>query len=178
MAIDEILDWILNVLTTYIHVLELQVITGPPLIYMLYKPTQRPLNHFPTCCVFLCRTMATALRVEILQHHVIQSSLDKLQYRTDLVDPVSFLLGTDRIDNTIHSRLLTVSAGTCSYHTATGCVNVFIKNPLAHERASFHYRYLATCLHATILRSQWSKVWRHIFWCVGRDTREYPEGGA
>jgi hypothetical protein len=56
----------------------------------------------------------------------------------------------DHVENTVHSRMLSVSAEKRSRHPATGYVTPFIKNPLPQQRASFRDRYPAAGLHATI----------------------------
>jgi hypothetical protein len=43
------LDWWLDLLTTYTHHLEIQVITALSLISTLYKSPQHQLSFFPTC---------------------------------------------------------------------------------------------------------------------------------
>jgi hypothetical protein len=53
------MDWILDLLTTYIHHSELQVITAPLLIYTIHRSPLHPLSHFPACCVFSSRSLAT-----------------------------------------------------------------------------------------------------------------------
>jgi hypothetical protein len=69
-----------------------------------------------------------------------------------LVAPFVFLitLGTDRIGNTVHSRMLPISAGMCLCNPATGCVTPFMIW-LPQLRALFRDRYPATGFHATML---------------------------
>jgi hypothetical protein len=54
------MDWWMDLLTTYIHHLELQVITAISLISILYKSQQHPLNLLPACCVFSSHFLAMA----------------------------------------------------------------------------------------------------------------------
>jgi hypothetical protein len=60
------------------------------------------------------------------------------------------LLDTDLVDNTVHSCMLTVSAGMCSRYPARGYVTPFIKNTLPQQRASFRDRYPSTGLYTTV----------------------------
>jgi hypothetical protein len=53
------MDWWTDLLTIYTHHSELQVITAPPLISILYISPQHPLSFFPTSCVFISRSLAT-----------------------------------------------------------------------------------------------------------------------
>jgi hypothetical protein len=50
----------MDLLTTYTHNLELQVITALSLISTVYKSPQHPLSPFPGCCVFNSCSLATA----------------------------------------------------------------------------------------------------------------------
>jgi hypothetical protein len=50
----------MNLLTTFTHHSELQVITAPPLITTLYKSPQHLLSLFPACCVLTSHFLATA----------------------------------------------------------------------------------------------------------------------
>jgi hypothetical protein len=54
------MDWQIDLLTTYTHLSEPQVITALSLISTLYKTSQHPLSHFPACCVFNSRSLTTA----------------------------------------------------------------------------------------------------------------------
>jgi hypothetical protein len=53
-------DWWMDLLTTYTHRPELQVITVPSLISTLYKSPRHSLSLFLTCCVFISRSLATS----------------------------------------------------------------------------------------------------------------------
>jgi hypothetical protein len=50
----------MDLLTTYTHHSELQVITELLQISTLYKSSQHSLSLFPACCVFISRSLATA----------------------------------------------------------------------------------------------------------------------
>jgi hypothetical protein len=52
------LDWWMDLLTTYIHHSELQVITAP-LVITIHRTPQHLLSLFPACCVFNSRSLAT-----------------------------------------------------------------------------------------------------------------------
>jgi hypothetical protein len=61
VTIDGVLDWVLDLLTTYAHDLELQSVTTPPLISIIHKSPQHPLSLFhPVVCVFTSRSLVTA----------------------------------------------------------------------------------------------------------------------
>jgi hypothetical protein len=62
----------MDLLTTYTHHSEIQAITALSLISTLYKSPQHPLSHFPACCIFVSRSLSTALKVEILQLHTVR----------------------------------------------------------------------------------------------------------
>jgi hypothetical protein len=49
-----------DLLTTCIHHSELQVITAPLLISTIHISLQYPQSHFPACCAFISRFLATA----------------------------------------------------------------------------------------------------------------------
>jgi hypothetical protein len=53
------MDCWMDLLTTYIHHSELQVITAPPLISTLYRSSQHLLSLFPARCVFNRRCLTT-----------------------------------------------------------------------------------------------------------------------
>jgi hypothetical protein len=53
------MDWWMDLLTTYIHDSELQVIKAPLLISTIHESPQHPLSLFPACCVN-SRSLATA----------------------------------------------------------------------------------------------------------------------
>jgi hypothetical protein len=52
------MDWIRDLLTTWVYHLELQVITALSLISRLYKSPQHPLNLSPACCIFNSLSLA------------------------------------------------------------------------------------------------------------------------
>jgi hypothetical protein len=95
--------------------------------------TAAPAVSFPPYCFFTSRSLATAYNsgdslassalVLCLQPPVQNSC----QLSTQLDFPCCFLffkLGTDYIENTVHSRMLTISSGMCLRHPATGCVTL------------------------------------------------------
>jgi hypothetical protein len=102
VTLDRVLDWILDLLTTYTHNLELQAITAPPLIPTIHKSSQHPLSLFQPAVFSPAIPWQKFLTVEILQHHTLKSSLNgsslptasfphRLPYRTDLVAPVIYI---------------------------------------------------------------------------------------
>jgi hypothetical protein len=127
MTTDEVLGWISDVLTTYTHDSELQIITAPSLISALYKSPRWPLQDFPACCVLTSRSLVTAFNNGDSSASSLKSSLNggslpttssfhRLPYRTDLVVPIVFLITPQhgpRRQHTMHSRMLTVSAEMC-----------------------------------------------------------------
>jgi hypothetical protein len=54
------LDWWMDLLITYIHNSELQVITAPSLLSIIRKWLQHPLSIFQACYVVISRSLATA----------------------------------------------------------------------------------------------------------------------
>jgi hypothetical protein len=83
VTIDGVLDWLLDLLTTYTHHSELQEITAPPLIATIHKSRQHSLSLFQP---FVSSTVSPGQRlltVEILQLHALRSSLHRLPYRTE-----------------------------------------------------------------------------------------------
>jgi hypothetical protein len=54
------MDWRLDLLSTYTHDSELQVITALSLISTLYKSPKHPLNLFSVCHVFVSRSLGAA----------------------------------------------------------------------------------------------------------------------
>jgi hypothetical protein len=59
VTIDRVLDWRLDLLTTYTYDSEPHAITVPPPTSTIHKSPQHPLSLFPACCVF-SRSLATA----------------------------------------------------------------------------------------------------------------------
>jgi hypothetical protein len=78
-----VLDWILNLLATYTHGLELQAITAPLPISTIHKPPQHPLSLLQPARPSPTVLWQRLLTVEILQLHVLKSSFHKLPYGTD-----------------------------------------------------------------------------------------------
>jgi hypothetical protein len=86
----------------------------------------------------LCYTSLTPRLAAISHQHpslLFTTSRTELTWLSQLSSLL--LLGTARADNTVHSRMLTVSAAMCSCHPATGCVTPFIKKRLPQPRALF-----------------------------------------
>jgi hypothetical protein len=67
--------WWMDLLTTYTHHSELQLITELSLIYILYKSPQHPLNFLPASYVFNSRSLTSALTLEIPQPPALKSYL-------------------------------------------------------------------------------------------------------
>jgi hypothetical protein len=59
------LDWWVEILATYTHLSELQVITAPPLISRILKSPQHSIGLISACCAFTSRSLATAMTVVI-----------------------------------------------------------------------------------------------------------------
>jgi hypothetical protein len=75
------LDWWMDLLTTYTHHSELQLITAVSLISTHYKSPQHPLSLFPGCCVFVslpCRIC------QLTVNWIIEPSLLSHPCRTQL----------------------------------------------------------------------------------------------
>jgi hypothetical protein len=53
-------DWWMDLITTYTHHSEVQLITAPLLISTIHKLPQHMLSIFPACCVLASRSLATA----------------------------------------------------------------------------------------------------------------------
>jgi hypothetical protein len=54
------MDWWMDLLTTYTHHSELQVITALLLISTLYQSLEHLLSLFPSCCIFFSHSLAAA----------------------------------------------------------------------------------------------------------------------
>jgi hypothetical protein len=72
------LDWWMDLLATYTHDSELQVITASPLISIIHKSPQHSLSHFQPAVRW-----QLLLTMDILQLHALMASLHRLPYRTD-----------------------------------------------------------------------------------------------
>jgi hypothetical protein len=93
------IDWWTNLLTTYKHHSELQVITALSLISTLYKPPQHPLSLFSSR--FLVTAFnnghSSASRAQILSSQSpLQSSIESLPKFSSV-----YPLCTDRVENTV-----------------------------------------------------------------------------
>jgi hypothetical protein len=72
----------MDLLTTYANHSELQVITALSLISNLYKLPRHPQSLFPSFCVFISRSLATASYSGDFQLHALRSYLHSLPCRT------------------------------------------------------------------------------------------------
>jgi hypothetical protein len=77
------MDWLLDVLTTYTHHSELQVITALSQISTLYDSPQHPLSLFQPA-VFTSRSPAKASNIEIFQLPALTSLLSGEYPATEL----------------------------------------------------------------------------------------------
>jgi hypothetical protein len=86
VTIDRGLKWWMDLLTTFTQDSGLQVITAPPLIYIIYKSPQHPLSLLPVFCVFTSRFLPTASNSEYssASRTQIVSSQAPLQNWTEL----------------------------------------------------------------------------------------------
>jgi hypothetical protein len=103
MTLDGVVDWILHLLTTLPHDLELQLTTAPPLTCTIRKSPQHPLSRFKLAAsspAILWQRLST---VGILELDALKSPLkdgspqtapfpNRLPYRTDWVAPIIFLI--------------------------------------------------------------------------------------
>jgi hypothetical protein len=78
----------MDLLTTYTHDSELQAITALSLTATLYKSPQYALRNFPTCCVFINCSLATASNSGESSAQVL-SSQPPLQNSTELKTQLS-----------------------------------------------------------------------------------------
>jgi hypothetical protein len=94
----------MDLFVTHTQDSEVQIITAPPLISTLYKSPQHPLSLFPTCCVFINRSLSTASDSgDSSASHAIRFHLHSLPCRTqfssdnwltNLVAPIVFHITT------------------------------------------------------------------------------------
>jgi hypothetical protein len=108
----DLVDWWTDLLTTYTHHSELQVITALSLVSVIYNSPQHPLRLFPACYVFISRYLVTASnighsspsRAQVLSSQpLVQNSTFNRQLETNWVPPQLFsreLIVTDHIGNT------------------------------------------------------------------------------
>jgi hypothetical protein len=80
----------MDLLATYTHDPELQVITAPLLISTIHKSPRHPLKFLQPAVSSLAVPWQRFLTVEILQLHALRSSLHKLPYIIDLAAPIVF----------------------------------------------------------------------------------------
>jgi hypothetical protein len=78
------MDWWVELLTTYTHHSELQVITALSLISTLYKSPQHPLSLFPAFCAFISHSLETASNSGDSWLHTLRFYLHSLLCRTHL----------------------------------------------------------------------------------------------
>jgi hypothetical protein len=159
----------MDLLTTYTHDSELQVIREQSLISTLYKSLHAKFS--PACSVFTSRFPVTDLNsgdstaseltsllsgehpIAELWRHLFSASLEELKW---LIAPTVLVATSRHGPYRKHSSstvgCVSVVAGTCltSCCPETGCITPFIKNPVPQQRATFRGRYPATGLNATI----------------------------
>jgi hypothetical protein len=78
------MGWWMDLLTTYTHHLEIQVITTLSLISTLYKSLQHPLSFFQPAMSSPAVPWQRLLTVDILQLHVFRFDLHSFPCRTQL----------------------------------------------------------------------------------------------
>jgi hypothetical protein len=76
------LDWCMDLLTTYTHDLELQALRAPLLISTVHKSSWHPLSLVQPAVSSPAVPWHQLLTMEILQLHMLRSSLHSLQCRT------------------------------------------------------------------------------------------------
>jgi hypothetical protein len=147
----------MDLLTTYTHDSEPEIIASPPLLSTIHKSPQHPLSLFQPVVSSPTVPWLRLLTVKILQLHAFRSYLHSLPYRTayqlttDLVAPIVLkIILRHGLRRKHYSCMLAVSAGMCARHPATGCVTPSNKNPMPKQRESFRYRHPSMGLHATI----------------------------
>jgi hypothetical protein len=98
--IDGPSDWILDLLTTYTHDSQIQVITSPPLISTIHKSPQHPLGLFQPAVSLPAVPWKRLLTMEILQLHALKSLFtdSHTELSCNLV-PCLQHLGTDHTEN-------------------------------------------------------------------------------
>jgi hypothetical protein len=85
VTLDGVLDWILDLLTTYTHNSELQVIIASSLISRAFA------KSFPACSVFTRRSLVRASNSGDSSASALKSFLHSFLYRTDLIALIIFL---------------------------------------------------------------------------------------
>jgi hypothetical protein len=109
----------MHLLTTHTHDSERQAITAPPLRSTIHKSPQHPLSLFQSAVSSPAVPWQRLLRVEILQLHTLNSSLQRHPYIVDLIAPVVFqLLGMDHAETPpfqqyLHCCVRFADEGTC-----------------------------------------------------------------
>jgi hypothetical protein len=146
VTLDRVLDWILDLLTTYTYNLELQLITAPSLISTLYSS----LEHTVSCSQSVSRrflvmasnrgcTSAFGLKSSLNCGSLPPASfLHRLPYRTDLVAPVVFLITPRHGPHRQHCSFLYANHFCMNVFTelfpSTGCLFLLVKNLLPSKR--------------------------------------------
>jgi hypothetical protein len=90
VTIDGVLDWILDLLTTYTHDSKLQAITAPSLISTIHKSSQHPLSIFQPAMSSPAVPRYRLVKSGDSSASRAQASLHRLPYRTDSVAPIVF----------------------------------------------------------------------------------------
>jgi hypothetical protein len=107
-----------DLLISYIHHSEVQIITALSLISTIHKLPQHSLSLFPACCVFIRRSLATASnsgyssasRAQVLSVQIVQRGTEKCLpircLQTDCITPLfNRLLHSNGCTYTLHSRI-------------------------------------------------------------------------
>jgi hypothetical protein len=121
VTLDRVLDWILDLVTTYTHNSELQAITAPSLMSTTHISPQHKLR-FPAWSVLTSRSLITAINSGDHSASAFKFSLNdgflptdsflhRLPYRTGLVAPFVFLITPRHGPRRQHRS--SVTAGTC-----------------------------------------------------------------
>jgi hypothetical protein len=135
----------LDLLTTYTCTRdsELQAITAPALISTIHISPQHPLSHFPTCCVFTSRSLATA-----------SNSGDSSASRAQLLSSqLNYQLATDHIVEYMSVAAETCLPSLCPETTAARTTEntlLPLLRPLPSNGCCLQSCLLATGLYATL----------------------------
>jgi hypothetical protein len=165
VTIDGVMYWWVDLLNTYTHHLELQVITALSLISTLYISPQQPSSLFPACYVFISRSLATAsnsgdswascLQVLSSQSPGKNSTNNwQLNYSTILSQPpmqnsyLNWLLTTPRLAAITHQPPSLLFTGWLSTDKSqpTGCSSSRLYNSSARTTSKTPFFY-CVCVH-------------------------------
>jgi hypothetical protein len=141
----------LDLLTTYTHDTELQVITALSLISTLNKSQQHPLSLFqPAVSSPAVPWQQWRFFSFTSLGSIVTASLAELRPGRSSCREDNSTAWTAQTTNRSFSYVNS-STGMCSRHPATRYITPFIENPLPQQRTSFRDRYPATGLHARII---------------------------